>query len=150
MNTSPVKQTGRCCRPVCWLLPAVSAAAATAVSATAAAATTAAAAATTTAGTAAGLVLRSVAAQPAPAEVLAVDGLDRAGSVRAVHLDEAEAAGAAGLAIARQGNRLDRAVGCEQRADLVLGGIERQIADINLGHVTLLSMTVMDKWQGNG
>ena len=127
---------GRC-------LPAAAAAAATtavAAATTAAAAAAAVAAATTAAATAAGLVLRFIDAQSTTAHVLAVDGLDGARSISLAHLDEAEAAGATGFAIHREGNRLNGAVRCEQRADLIFGSGKRQIADINLGHVAHLSL----------
>ena len=89
-------------------------------------------AATTTTG--AGLVLGFIDAQGATAHVLAVDGLDGARGIGLAHLHEAEATGAAGFAIIGKGNRLNGAVGCEQRADLIFGRSKRQVADINLGH----------------
>src|ERR1700722_19351886 len=55
-------------------------------------------------------------------EVLAVQRLDGAGRIGARQFDEAEAARAAGIAIHDQRDRLDRAVGREQRAHRGLGG----------------------------
>src|SRR5690606_5075392 len=122
-------------------LPAAATAAAVTTAATAAAAAAAVAAATTAAA-AAGLVLRLIHAQRTTAEILAIDGLDRTRGIGAAHLDETGATGAAGLAIVGKGHRLHGAVRCEQRADLVFGSSERQVADINLGHVCeLFSMT---------
>jgi hypothetical protein len=113
------------------------AARATAAAATTVAAATTAAAAATTAG--AGLVLRLIDAQCATAEILAVYSLDGTSGIRLAHLDEAETAWAAGLAVIGEGNRLYGAVCSKQRTDVVFSCGERQVAYINLGHVTLLS-----------
>src|SRR6185437_11100456 len=79
-------------------------------------------------------LLRLVHAQRPAAEILAVQILNGAGSIGARHLDEREAAGAARVPIGDDADGLHRAVLREQRADLVLAGRKRQIADIDLGH----------------
>ena len=61
------------------------------------------------------LVLRLVDLQGAAAHVLAIETLNRARRIRARHLDEAEAARLARVAIRDQGDGIDRAVLCKQR-----------------------------------
>src|SRR5579871_895102 len=104
----------------------------------AAAATTTTARATAAAATAAAL-LRLVHAQRASAHVLPVEALDRARSVAARHLDEAEAARAAGVAVVDQGDRLDLAMLLEQLANGRFVRRERQVAHVNLGHLHSLT-----------
>src|SRR5688572_1915443 len=125
-------------KPRAAVLPATAAAAAaTAVTATAAATTAAAAIAATAAAAATatlGLVLRLVDLQRTTAHVLTVQGLDRAGRVGTGHFDEAEATGAAGLAIVDQADGLDGAMLVEQGAHLGFIGAKGQVAHINLAH----------------
>ena len=87
-----------------------------------------------------GLGLRLVHLQRATAHLEAVEALDGAGGlgVRG-HLDEAEATGLAGVAVVDQCDRVDRAVGCEQRADGGLVGRKREVTNVDLAHWKILS-----------
>lgn len=107
--------------------------------AAAAAATATAVAAATRASTArAGLVLRLVHAQGPAAHLVAVEVLDGARCIRLTHLDEAEAARAAGFAVSGQRHRFDGAVLGEQCAYIRLGGGEGEVSDVYLGHAMTL------------
>src|SRR5262245_26390097 len=90
--------------------------------------------AATTTATRPGLVLRLVHAQLATVEVFAVQrGHGRLGVGVGAHRDEREAARAAGLAVAGNGNLLDgAAVLCERGAQRVFGGGEVEVADVEL------------------
>src|SRR5688572_21110772 len=93
----------------------------------------AAAAATATATALLGLGLAHL--ERATVEVLAVQGLHGLGGIRTRHLDEAEAARAASVAVVDQGERFDRAVRLEQLTHGLLGRGERKITDKKLGHL---------------
>src|SRR5688572_3877193 len=84
--------------------------------------------------TAAGLVLRFIDLERASAHVLAVEILDGARCILARHFHEAEAARLSRVAILDQGDRLDRAVLREQRADGIFVGGKGQVAHIDLAH----------------
>src|SRR6516162_4112205 len=93
--------------------------------------------------TAAAALLGLVDPQRAAAELLAIQILDGARSVGAGHLDEAEAARPAGVAIGDDAHRLDGAVLCEQLTQLGVGGGKRQVAYIDSRHaIRLLKRTV--------
>jgi hypothetical protein len=113
----------------------VAAPAATTAAAVAAAAVATAAAAATTVVTGASLVDGKGAA----VQVLAVQGADRGlglGLVR--HLDEAEAAGAAGVAVRRDAGAGDGAVSGERRFQGRLAGVKAEIANVNVQSVLVL------------
>ena len=78
--------------------------------------------------------------QGAATHLRAVEGLDGSLGVLGGHLDETEAAGAAGLAIVDQADALDLAVGGEEVAQLVLGGGVGQITDVDLRQFVTLSV----------
>src|SRR5262249_38151388 len=128
-------------RRVVVALPAIATAAATAAAATTAVAAAAtAAAAATTAAAAAGLALLGlVDAQRTAVELRAVHRLDRrlCVSIRR-HLDEREAARAAGVAIEHDAAALDlAAIGAERGSQGLLCGVERKIAYVEtLAHRT--------------
>src|SRR5262249_13237981 len=66
--------------------------------------------------------------------------------IRVRHLDEAETAELSRVAILDQGNRFDRAVLGEQRADLFFVGGKGQIAHIDLAHtITTLTKKIDDE-----
>jgi hypothetical protein len=125
-------------------------AAAVAAAATAAASTEAAAASTTAAPESAAAAATALLAgtclidrEVTAIDVLTVKGLDRgAGLIVVLHLDEPEAAGAAGLTIHDQRRGEDLAVGLEELAETGLGRIERQIADVELHFAIYLPLTV--------
>ena len=100
----------------------------------AAAATTAAATKSTTTAAATGFAgLGFVDGEVAAVDVLAVEGSHRGLAVLiACELDEAEAAGAAGFAVHDEGRGSDIAVLREDLAETLLGGAERQIANVEL------------------
>jgi hypothetical protein len=78
-------------------------------------------------------VLGLVHAKAASAQVRPVEGADRGlGRARIRHLDEGESPGASGLAIRDHVDGLHSAVLFEKRAELVLGGRERDISDVQL------------------
>jgi len=87
-------------------------------------------AATTAAASLTGLGLVDV--EGATTEVAAVEGADGLASVLIGHLDEAEAARAAGLAVGREGDRDHLTVLREHLGDLRLSGVEREVTHINL------------------
>src|SRR5690349_13883455 len=88
-------------------------------------------------------LLSLVDAQRATAELLAIEILDGARCVGARHLDEAEAARAAGVAIGDDAHRLDGAMLCEQLTELGVGSGKRQVAHVDSGHaIKLLKRTV--------
>jgi hypothetical protein len=91
-------------------------------------------AATTTAATAAGFVLRFVDLERTATHVLTIQVLNGARSIRTGHFDEAEATRTAGIAIVDQGNRLDRAMLFEQRANGGFVSREGKVAYVNLTH----------------
>src|SRR5438876_4496620 len=87
--------------------------------------------------------------QRPPAQLLAVDILDRARGVGARHLDEPETARPAGVAIGDDAHRLDGAVLCEQLAHLGVSGGKRQVAHIDLRHaIELLKQTFTSRSAG--
>src|SRR6266550_7162993 len=90
------------------------------------------------AAAAAGALLGLIHPQRTPAELLAVEILDRARGIGARHLDEPEAARPAGVAIGDDAHRLDGAVLCEQLAHLGVSGGKRQVANIDLRHAIRL------------
>src|SRR5689334_21865313 len=93
--------------------------------------------------TASAALLSLVDAQRATAELLAIEILDGARCVGARHLDEAETARAAGVAIGDDAHRLDGAMLCEQLTDLGVGSRKRQVAHVNSGHaIKLLKRTI--------
>src|ERR1051326_5971139 len=121
--------------PVCWL-PAAAAAIATAVA-------TAAEAAAASAASARPAILaraRLVDRQAATVQVFAVELLD--GGLALFlrrHLDEAEAARAARVAVFDDVGRLDRTGLREEVAQVFAGGLEREVPDVEFhGHVNFL------------
>src|SRR5690348_8925337 len=101
------------------------------------------AAAATAAATATGLTrLRFVHAQRTAAHVLAVQFADSGLRGGLIHLDEAEAAGAAGLAIGDQFHRVHGAELLELLTDFIFIGGERQIAHINRRHTINHSLAI--------
>jgi len=71
----------------------------------------------------------------AAAHVGAVEALDRGVGLELVgHLDKAEAAAAAGLAIEDDLHPVNPAEGREERFELGIGGGVRKIADVEAGH----------------
>src|SRR5688572_3662894 len=80
------------------------------------------------------LVLRFVDLECAAIEVLAVQRLHGARSIRAGHLDEAEAAGTAGIAIVDQRYLLHRAMSSEEIANGFFSDRERKVSDIKFSH----------------
>ncbi len=81
---------------------------------------------------AAGLGLRLVHAQRSTAEVATVEGGDRRGGVRRVHLDEAEAARAARLPVHHHRCRAHLAVLREQLAQVRVGSGKGKVSNIDL------------------
>ena len=79
-------------------------------------------------------VLRFVHLQRAALEVLAVQRLHGARGIRIGHLDEAEAAGTAGVTIVDQGDLVDRAVRGEQLAHGIFGGGKGEVSNVEFGH----------------
>jgi hypothetical protein len=121
--------------------PPPTVAAATAAAAEAATRTTTAAArttATTAAAAGAGTILRFVDAQRTSAHVEAVQRLHGALCISLRHLDEAEAARPTGFTVGRQSDGLDGAMLREEVTHFALGGRERQVAHVNLGHSNIL------------
>src|SRR5439155_23287761 len=90
------------------------------------------------AAAAAGALLGLIHPQRTPAELLAVEILDRARGIGARHLDEPEAARPAGVAIGDDAHRLDGAVRREQLADLGVSSGKWQVANIDLRHAIKL------------
>jgi len=84
-------------------------------------------------------VMRFVDLQRAAVEVLAVEGLHRLGGVGIGHLDEAEAARAAGVTISDEGDFLDSAVRGKQGTHAVFGRGKGQISDVEFGHFRVLA-----------
>ena len=68
----------------------------------------------------------------AAVELPAVEGFDC--GVSAFHLDETEAAGAAGIAVGDDADALDRAMLAEEVANLVLGRTEGEVPHVDLLH----------------
>src|SRR5437764_7532822 len=104
-----------------------------------------------------GALLGLIHPQRPPAQLLAVDILDRARGVGARHLDEPETARPAGVALGDDAHRLDRAVLCEQLAHLGVSGGKRQVAHIALrDEIELLKQTLIagglteDRLRGGG
>ena len=88
-----------------------------------------------------GLGLRFVHLERTSVHLEPVEVLDGAGGLGVRrHLDEAETTGTAGVAIVDQRDGVDGAVGGEQGADGVLVGGERQVANVNLAHLKILSV----------
>src|SRR5213082_930297 len=91
-----------------------------------------------------GALLGLIHPQRPPAQLLAVDILDRARGVGARHLNEPEAARPAGVAIGDDAHRLDGAVRREQLADLGVSRGKWQVANIDLRHaIKLLKRNVL-------
>jgi hypothetical protein len=77
-------------------------------------------------------------AQRATAHVEAIERLHGALRISLRHLDEAEAARPTGFTIGRQSDGLDGAMLREEVTHFALGGRERQVAHVNLGHSNIL------------
>jgi hypothetical protein len=97
---------------------------------------TAAAAAEATAATTTTFLTRSslVDGEGTTAEVLTVDGLNGGATLVVIHLDETEAAGTTGLSIGHEMNAMHGAVRGEQLREVVLGGRERKVPDVDADH----------------
>src|SRR3990172_2445198 len=80
--------------------------------------------------------------QRATAELGAVDAADsRLGGRGVRHLDEGEAARAAGVAVGDDADAIHLAVSRKDVAELLLGDVERTITNVNLSHVKRYSYT---------
>jgi hypothetical protein len=110
-------------------------AASTAAAAEAAASTTAATETTTTTAAAA-LFAGSgfVDGQRTATEVVTVERLNGGASFIVIHLDESEAAGTTGLSIGHEMDAMHGAVRGEQLREVVLGGRERKVPDVDADH----------------
>src|SRR5690606_9369194 len=87
----------------------------------------------------------------AAAEVLAGQGADRGlGFVVVGHLDEPEAAGAAGFAVHDHARPGDLAVLGEELVEFILGGRVREVAHVNVGHERRPSACGRGAVPGNG
>jgi hypothetical protein len=119
----------------CWLPATAAAAAAAAAVAAAAATTTAAAAAVAAAAAAAARLTRTclVNGDRTATDLGAVELLDGRSAFAVVgHFNESEAAGTSSLAIHDDVYTRDGPVGLEELLKLCLGGLKREISDVNV------------------
>jgi hypothetical protein len=100
----------------------------------AAASTTAATETTTTAAAALFAGSGFVDGQRTATEVVTVERLNGGASFIVIHLDESEAAGTTGLSIGHEMDAMHGAVRGEQLREVVLGGRERKVPDVDADH----------------
>src|SRR5688500_8240456 len=86
-----------------------------------------------------GALLRFVDPERPAVEILPVQGLHRACSIRVRHFDKAKATCAAGIPIRDQRHFFDRAMRSEEGTNAVLGCAERKIADVEFSHFRVLA-----------